>query len=325
MIASFLVVIPPGSAAGAMPMPSGTAPASASVWDIQQTPNGHARTAGFSAVSCTKSIACTAVGDYVTTSGASVTLAERWNGTGWAFQPTANPPGAGNSNLGAVSCTTATACTAVGSYTGGSSSAQELPLAEEWNGTGWALQPTANPAGATSSFLDAVSCTTATACTAVGRYETSSNQVLPLAEQWNGTSWALQPTANPAGATSSFLDAVSCTMATACTAVGQYYTSSRQRLTLAEAWNGTAWTIQPTPNPPGAANSRLNAVSCTTPTACTAVGQYVSGTNQTLTLAEAWNGTAWTIQPAPNPAGTTNSRLNAVSCTTPTACTAVGQ
>ena len=38
----------------------------------------------------------------------------------------------------------------------------------------------------------------------------------------------------------------------------------------AEAWDGTRWTLQATPKPTD--NLTLNAVSCTSATACTAVG-----------------------------------------------------
>jgi hypothetical protein len=363
MIASFLVVVPPGSAAGAVgkpvgrsefrsaglpairglvpgrtgsksgsrltpgsdapPTPRWTAPDAASAWDIQHTPNGHVRNGTFSAVSCTAPTACTAVGVYVSSSGTSKTLAERWNGTAWTIQPTPNPTGARSSRLDAVSCTTLTACTAVGGYA--SSSGTSLTLAEAWNGTTWTIQPTPNPTGVSTGRLDAVSCTTLTACTAVGYYATSSSRALALAEAWNGTTWTIQPTPSPTGVSTGRLSAVSCTTPTACTAVGYYITTSNQELAVAEAWNGTAWTIQPTPSPTGAAGTFLDAVSCTTLTACTAAGQYSTTSSQELTLAEAWNGTTWTIQPTPNPTDTTFSLLDAVSCTTLTACTAVGR
>jgi len=54
-----------------------------------------------------------------------------------------------------------------------------------------------------------------------------------------------------------------------------------------------AWTIQPTPS-----GTTLPGVSCTSATACSAVG---SGG-----LAELWNGSTWTIQPPPGVAGTLN-------------------
>jgi len=73
----------------------------------------------------------------------------------------------------------------------------------------------------------------------------------------------------------------------------------------------------------GSVQGTLNAVSCTAPTSCTAVGSYVRSGN-TLTLAEAWNGSNWTIQPTPNPAGGTDNVLFGVSCGSSGACLAIG-
>ena len=89
--------------------------------------------------------------------------------------------------------------------------------------------------------------------------------------------------------------------------------------------NAASWSIQRTPNPTGAQNSLLSAVSCSWPWICTAVGSYYNtSTGTTVTLAEQWNGTKWIIQNTPNPAGATGSSLTGVSCTRTTVCTAVG-
>ena len=60
-------------------------------------------------------------------------------------------------------------------------------------------------------------------------------------------------------------------------------------------------------------------MSCTSTTSCIAVA---SGTPNPETFAEQWNGTSWTIQPINNPG---YQLLSAVSCTSGTACAAVGQ
>jgi hypothetical protein len=159
-------------------------------------------------------------------------------------------------------------------------------LAERWNGSSWKIQPTPNPPGAISSTLSGVSCTAAAACTAVGEYGNSSFTGGMLAERWNGSSWAAQPTpSNPAGN----IFFVSCTAATACTAVGDYTNSSGTQLTLAERWNGSRWKIQPTPNPAGATFSGLFGVSCTAATACTAVGDGDYSSSTQVTLAERYS------------------------------------
>jgi hypothetical protein len=288
-------------------------------WAIQHTPNpGGAENSYLEAVSCTSASACTAVGYYNPSTKAPQTLAERWNGTAWAIQPTPSPSGSYGQLYG-VSCTSAAACTAVGSGASGA-------LAERWNGTAWAVQPTPTPSGASNIKLYGVSCTSASACTAIGSYLVSSSGQVTLAERWNGTAWAIQPTPNPSGVYYNELVAVSCASASSCTAVG-YDGPPRtdDYVSLAEHWNGTAWAIQPTPNPSGAQYNYLYAVSCPSASACTAAGSYEHpNTILGLTTAERWNGTAWAIQPSPNPSGAAGSELDGVSCPSASACTAVG-
>jgi len=94
------------------------------------------------AVSCPTDKMCVAVGESSFSSTGTM-LAERWNGHTWSVTRLAHPPGATNSFLTGVSCTSARACTAVGvdfvPATGGG------PLAERWNGSRWTLQVTPNP------------------------------------------------------------------------------------------------------------------------------------------------------------------------------------
>jgi hypothetical protein len=94
-------------------------------------------------------------------------------------------------------------------------------------------------------------------------------------------------------------------------------------VTLAERWNGTAWTVQRTPNPAGSFASSLLGVSCTSASSCTAVGQYLASTSN-LTLAEVWNGTAWHTRSTPNHPWAGQNILNGVSCSTSQNCTAAG-
>ena len=164
--------------------------------------------------------------------------------------------------------------------------------------------------------LAGVSCPAAAACAAVGSYFGSSGET-PLAEEWNGTRWSIKPAPLPPGAFAGVLNGVSCTSPRACVAVGWYKNSAGGQDTLAEAWNGTAWSLRAAPSPPARGNA-LNGVSCTSASVCTAVGS--SGGR---TLAEAWDGAAWTVRHTPNPQPA--SVLEAVSCTSASACTATGQ
>jgi hypothetical protein len=148
-----------------------------------------------------------------------------------------------------------------------------------------------------------------------------------MAERWDGTRWSIQPTPNPAGTRGAELSGVDCTGPSACTAVGATADSAGDPVgpALAERWNGTTWSIQPTPNPPSPGSGTLTWVACPSPSACEAVGASVDTSGNPLaTLAERWNGTRWSIQPTPNPAGVQGVRLEGVACTSPAACTAVG-
>jgi hypothetical protein len=301
--------------------------AGAASWAIQQAPIPSGATSSvLKSVSCTSHRACTAVGSYHNGAGISVTLAERWNGDGWEIQGTPNPPGATSSVLDGVSCTSHKACVAVGSY---QNSGGTFMLAERWNGARWEIQYTPDPADATSSLFNAVSCTSPGACTAVGTYDSSSEgRDHTLAERWNGDKWTVQDTPSlPPGFAENIFEGVSCPSRSACTAVGITITSGGNT-TMAERWNGASWAIQHTLSP-STTDSSLLTVSCTSPTVCTAVGGY-NGLPETpgsfngpgeWTLAESWNGVAWRIQDTPNPA---ESLFKGVSCPWRTACTAVG-
>jgi len=128
-------------------------------WKIQSTPKPTgAKYVWPFGVSCESSTMCIAVGYYINEAEAQVPLAEQWNGTEWSAQTPPAPTGAIHVPLYAVSCTSSTECTAVGSYEPNPPDSP-VPLAERWNGTEWSIQTTPTPEGAKASSLSAVSCT----------------------------------------------------------------------------------------------------------------------------------------------------------------------
>jgi len=260
-------------------------------------------------------VSMTAGADASVTSSAALT---------WSVVP--SPSRGTDSLLGGVSCVSATACTAAGDYA--TSGGPGRTLIESWNGTKWSVVPSPNRGGSNGgSVLYGVSCVSATACTVAGAYihtSTSGGIDRTLIESWNGTNWSVVPSPNRAGANGgSVLDGVSCASATACTAVGSdthTSTSGSIARTLIESWNGTSWSVTPSPSP--GTDSELNSVSCTTATTCTAVGVSTSASGARVTLAESWNGASWSVMPIPEPGA--DSWLEGVSCVSATACTAAG-
>jgi hypothetical protein len=72
--------------------------------------------------------------------------------------------------------------------------------------------------------------------------------------------------------------------------------------TLTEHWNGSSWTVVPSPNLSASGVNQLLAVADISPTDAWAVGQMVDTATHPLVIH--WNGRAWTVFPtAPDPGG----------------------
>jgi hypothetical protein len=278
-------------------------------WSVEPTPDPTgSNSSSLAGVSCTSATACTAVGSYNIGADTEVTLAEAWNGTKWSVEPTANPTGSKGSSLAGVSCTSATACTAVGGYDNGDGT--YATLAEAWNGKSWVVEPTPNPRSSKGTHILVLS------LSAVGGYDNSAANDLTLAESWNGKKWKIEPTPNVSGAS---LSAVSCTSVAACTAVGGFGPNGFAGPRM-ELWNGRTWAIaygdtDATGTPPFGGVEFLG-VSCTSTTECIVVGSR----SPFGMLAEVWNGKSLTFEPS----AADGVSLLGVSCTSATTCTAVG-
>jgi hypothetical protein len=299
-------------------------------WKVEPTPNPVSADISYlSSVSCPSRQACTAVGGSShTLSSSSLTLAERWNGNRWSIQPIPTPKGTSDGVSG-VSCPSGRACVAVGGAFH-MTRRRQTTLTEAWNGKRWRVQAT--PTIKAPSALYAVSCTSASSCVAVGHTLVEPSQA--IVERWNGKTWRLQ--ALPPLAKDTQLSGVSCSSPRACTAVG-WNNATGNTWPLALSWNGKEWRVQVVPLPYVAPPSRgpriprtgmFDAVSCTSPRACTATGTDFNHPRGP-TLAERWNGKTWRVEPTPNPpnwsASLAEITLDGVSCTSDKACTAIGE
>jgi hypothetical protein len=279
----------------------------------------------FYGISCPSAKWCMATGQKDTATG-ELSLAESWNGKTWSQQPAPTPA---NTHLifeNAVSCTSRDFCMAVGDDI--KPSGKNYAIAEVWNGRSWALQLPPTPSGTPEIELTGVSCTSPAFCVAVGFYQAQEDlSTGRLIEMWDGTTWSIYPLPVPQYNTMSLGYAVSCTSPTWCVATGERMNSSLSFVTAAYVWNGTSWSrAASTPNPAGATGAQgaqLDGVSCTSPSACTAVGFYANAANNAYTIAERWNGASWTLQHSTNTTAIATV-LSAVSCRSPAACTAVG-
>jgi hypothetical protein len=180
-----------------------------STWTAEATLSG---VKDFSSVSCPTTAGCSI------TDGADIAY---WSGGATiATEPLAVPSGGAVPLAEAISCTAAQSCTTVGDTNAG------VPLAEYWNGSGWAVQLTHVPPNTSQSNLADVSCVSASSCTAVGN-EFRAHQIKEslLAEHWNGSGgWGIPAT--PATGSNNQFMAVSCATTVNCMAVGSIPGSS---------------------------------------------------------------------------------------------------
>lgn len=262
-------------------------------------------------VSCPGNDACIAVGNV----DSRQPYIEIWDGTTWTAM--ASPAIAGQ--LFGVSCTAITACTAVGAPIETNAPA----VAEQLSGSTWSMEQVPAPGGSSEPRLDGVSCPLATDCMAVGGYTSWSHDDKSLAEQWNGTQWAIQAAPNDPTRPLGSFSGVSCATASDCTAVGGFTSSDYSLVPLGETWNGTGWTISnPRPFSLGAVPA---AVSCPAASMCMAVGGHNGGDDGSYPWAAVQNGTTWVTVNPPPPSGIhTIAELTGVSCASATYCIAVG-
>ena len=207
-------------------------------------------------------------------------LSESWNGTAWEALATPAHPGSIGAALSGVSCVSASACAAAGGWV--DRSGTEMPLAEIWNGSRWTVTPVPVPSKAISptSFFG-VSCTSESACVAVGSYQVENNRGFPLIDVWDGTGWRLQRSPLPSQAFRGGLTSVSCVSATECTAAGVFDTT-HLALAWTDEWNGTAWRAARAPSPTRTSAVGFSHVSCVPAGACIAVGTYFKYENTPL-------------------------------------------
>jgi hypothetical protein len=191
----------------------------------------------------------------------------------------------------------------------------------------WTEVPSVNPS-ATVNFLNAVSARTATDAWAVGQFQAAGDDagLQILAERWNGTQWQQVPTPNIVQEDERLLAASASGPNDAWAVGNENKISFASHDTLAAHWDGTAWTIVPTPA--AASNGRtstLNGVADFSPSDAWAVGE---GSNA-RPLAEHWDGTAWSTGTLPTPVappGSTlaSASLSSISAVSPTDIWAVG-
>jgi hypothetical protein len=242
----------------------------------------------------------------------------------WTQATIPEPEGAFSGTLLGTSCASTTDCTAVGwgSTTGSSIGT----LVEDWDGSSWSTSASPDPSAPGDTFpqLNAVTCPSATTCTAVGTDYTTTNGSNTVVEVLNTGTWSVIPSPDVSGAVNNALNGVACRSTGQCIAVGNSVTTSPDVQTLIEQWSGTGWSIDASPNVAGALQTTLTSVSCPASSFCVAVGYSLSDAG-TVPVVEQWNGISWSLSTPDSPPGSSDNELTGVACPSRGDCVAVGR
>ena len=241
---------------------------------------------------------------------------------GWTQQTIPHAEGTGvKTQLSGIACPSATSCIAGGSWK--NSSGTTTPIIDRWNGVSWATENVPKITGEGATSIGPVACAGSAYCMAGGSFQTPSTYT-PITEFWNGSTWASQKLPVPAENVNTVPNAIACPASSACMAVGHKTISGPYNAQPYVArWNGTTWTESSVAKPQGSNESEFLGLSCVTSSDCWAVGYY--GLEWVYKgLAEHWNGTSWSEQTLPAPAGAINPSVGSVSCPTTNFCVAVG-
>jgi hypothetical protein len=177
------------------------------------------------------------------------------------------------------------------------------PLTEHWDGQRWTAVPCPSPGGTADpvrSSLEAVVIDAPDDAWAVGDWSPIEHvpPSYPLIEHWDGAKWTLVPGPSSGGhVTDVELTAVAAISPNAAWAIGEGVAGGRS-VPVFMGWNGTRWRYLPSPvgdAPGGPLAGGLAAISARD---IWLVGE--GGGLKYHTPVEHWNGSKWTVVPAPN-------------------------
>jgi hypothetical protein len=237
------------------------------------------------------------------------------SGATWTVVPSPNPSAQAN-YLTSLAPVTPADVWAVGAWY--RPSATPGTLTEHWDGTRWNRVPSPNATGGYNELYGAAAISSADVW-AVGYHNIAlygSEKTMAL--HWNGSAWRIVPTRN-IGRNANEFRAVAAIASNDVWAVGfGRSTSNRVGVPLAEHWDGTRWSLVPTPKL-GRGFGIFNGVVALATNDVWAVGAHAD-----TTLVEHWDGTAWKVVSSPN-GSRADSYLYAVSAAGPNDVWAVGE
>ncbi len=162
-------------------------------------------------------------------------------------------------------------------------------------GCGWSIT---RPHVGRDAVLYAVTAISAGDAWAVGDRKVDQFGIAPLAYHWDGASWISVPTQHPDNAYGIFDDVTALGPDDVWATGLRVDWGSGSYFTLAEHWDGRAWSIVDTPNTDEQGNELRSVTSVPGTNELWAVGFTTDAT-----LIEHWDGWAWSVVSSPSPGG----------------------
>ncbi len=262
-------------------------------WSVvpSPTPSGPGVVGAFlNGVSCASATSCFAVGYATDANGNNLTdVIEQWNGSTWNIVPGA-ATGQAFDELTGIQCLSADNCWAVGNAGPAQQMSNFLPvfpgavgdqgLIEHWDGSAWSIVPSVSEPAPNGGYLSGLECVGVSDCWASGATTDDSGTASGiLMEHWDGSTWTDASASVPGSTSPGLLSGISCVSAVQCWAAGSTGSfnnggSGAQLQSLVEYWNGSSWSVQPSPQV--TALSFLNSVSCVPNVGCLADGSTLT-------------------------------------------------
>ena len=216
---------------------------------------------------------------------------------GWTVQK-AQLLGTSDNSVGAIAGSSPTDVWALGDFLPDAAHSNQdvtLTFAEHYNGKTWTVVRTPNTGPNFNSFYGGAA--SQGWAWAVGEHLNSQYQDRALVEVWNGKAWSIANVPQP-GDVRDMLFAASALSPSDVWVVGDQESGNGRFETLAEHWNGSTWTVVPTPDP-GSSGNHLYAVDAVSPDDVWAAGQQLGAQAPDNGLVEHWDGQSWSVIPMP--------------------------
>ncbi|HET7246495.1 MAG TPA: hypothetical protein VFJ07_16815 [Streptosporangiaceae bacterium] len=165
-----------------------------SIWQVvpSANPQPHLVTnSEFAGVSMGSATDGWAVGLFMAANAVGRPLVEHWDGTAWTRVPSPAPSGRQAGLAGVDELSTGNAWAV-----GDSGQNFHIPYVEHWNGTAWSLVKTPNRGGE-GSLLNGITALGPGDVWAVGQTQQLNGAIMPMTDQFNGTSWSVVPSPVP--------------------------------------------------------------------------------------------------------------------------------